>query len=129
MTSTKRFGIGLILVVLAACDSAAQKPKSDAVPTKPYYVPGIPVKPGDAVEPFVPTYRKRPGDRPFYVTGGMTAHGLRDDRTVPPLVCYGLGRTDALMNCGITVWSEAEWHECAELGVCKDPSDRHKNEF
>jgi len=45
----------------------------------------------------------------FYVTGGHTEDGVRDDTNVPPLVCYGEDRLDALSRSGITVWTEQEY--------------------
>lgn len=40
----------------------------------------------------------------YYITG------FGNDCLVPPLVCYGTGRIDALLNApGITVWTEAEY--------------------
>lgn len=47
----------------------------------------------------------------FYVTGGHTEdeRGYRDDCKVPPLVCFGKDRIDALSRSGITVWTEAEY--------------------
>ena len=47
----------------------------------------------------------------WYITGGRTETGYRDDRRVPPLVSYGVDRLEAVANAGITVWSEEEYRE------------------
>lgn len=47
----------------------------------------------------------------WFITGGHTEVGNRDDCAVPPLVGFGVDRIDAITNSGITVWSEAEWKQ------------------
>lgn len=45
----------------------------------------------------------------WFITGGHTEHGYRNDRETAPLVCYGHDSLDALANSGITMWKEAEY--------------------
>jgi len=54
-----------------------------------------------------------PDKQKWYVTGGRTedARGFRDDCTVPPLVGYGDTNLDALVDTGLTVWTEEKWRE------------------
>jgi hypothetical protein len=51
----------------------------------------------------------------WYITGGRTEHGVRDDGNVEPLVSYGKDRVEALAHSGITVWSEDEYAEMKAL--------------
>ena len=51
----------------------------------------------------------------WYITGGRTETGFRDDHVVEPLVSYGKDRVEAIANSGITVWSEDEYAEMKTL--------------
>jgi hypothetical protein len=71
----------------------------------------------------------------FYVTG--LAHTKEaNDCTIPPIICYGTDRLDALLHCceggGLTVWTEEEWNEWMKRGgrefeaTCKEELRREK---
>ena len=47
----------------------------------------------------------------WYITGGKTENGFRNNCTVPPLVAYGRHPLEAIANAGITVWPEEKWKE------------------
>jgi len=60
----------------------------------------------------------------WYITGGYTGIGLRNDRTIPPLIAFGKDRVEALVQSGITVWSDDEYHAMlARLPEYQHPED------
>lgn len=59
-------------------------------------------------------YRRRPGDRKFYVTGGDRLQRGQNDCNVSPLICWGKDSLDAITRSGITVW-EAKHYEDAHF--------------
>ena len=50
----------------------------------------------------------------WYITGGYTENGRRDDCAVPPLVSHGANILEAVKNSGITVWTAEEYESIRE---------------
>jgi hypothetical protein len=64
---------------------------------------------------FAPKASRAERRQKWYITGGRTESGIRDDCHVEPLVSYGADRVEAILNSGITVWSEEEWKRIEPL--------------